>query len=149
MLNWIFVDKDSHMLRHGGRQATLGGHTIGPWGWSDNEQCLTLRGDEQNFVAVEQNHRWALFFEPEHHNRGSHIDNMNTNREGQINEYKCPQKGPHVIEDKGQSAGLEGWEDGSSTGRWVDEPRLMTVKLYRKMVFGMESRYVKEGDGKK
>lgn len=66
MLNWIFVDKDTHMLRHGGRQETLGGHVIGPWGWSDDEQWLALEGDHGSFVAVEQaNERWALFYDPD------------------------------------------------------------------------------------
>ncbi|KAK0715625.1 hypothetical protein B0H67DRAFT_245006 [Lasiosphaeris hirsuta] len=61
MLNWIFVDKDTHMVRHGGRQDTLGGHTIGPWNWSGDEQWLTLEGSEWQFVAVEQeNKKWAV-----------------------------------------------------------------------------------------
>lgn len=66
MLNWIFVDKDSHMLRHGGRSDTLGGHVIGPWGWSNDEKWLTLEGDDGNFVAVEQaNERWCLYWDPD------------------------------------------------------------------------------------
>ncbi|KAJ4300618.1 hypothetical protein N0V88_003302 [Collariella sp. IMI 366227] len=61
MLNWIFVDKDTRMVRHGGRQDTLGGHTIGPWYWSPDEQWLTLEGDPYKFVAVQmENKKWAI-----------------------------------------------------------------------------------------
>ncbi len=60
MLNWIFVDKDSGMIRHGGRQDTLGGHTIGPWYWSDDEQWLTLEADAGSFVAVRVENKWAI-----------------------------------------------------------------------------------------
>lgn len=60
-LNWIFVDKDTHMIRHGSRAETLGGHTIGPWNWSADEQWLTLEGKVGEFVAVEQeNGKWAV-----------------------------------------------------------------------------------------
>jgi hypothetical protein len=66
MLNWIFVDKDSGLLRHGSRQDTLGGHVIGPWSWSEDETWLTLKGDDESFVAVEQaNERWALYYDPD------------------------------------------------------------------------------------
>lgn len=60
MLNWIFVDKDTGMVRHGGRQETLGGHTIGPWYWSDDEKWLTLEKDACSFVAVQVGDKWAI-----------------------------------------------------------------------------------------
>lgn len=60
-LNWMFIDKDSHMIRHGSRAETLGGHTVGPWGWSNDEQWLTVEGSGGDFVAVEQeNGKWAV-----------------------------------------------------------------------------------------
>jgi len=60
-LNWIFVDKDTHMIRHGSRAETLGGHSVGPWGWSSDEQWLTLEGKASEFVAVEQEDgKWAV-----------------------------------------------------------------------------------------
>ncbi|KAK4244902.1 hypothetical protein C7999DRAFT_34776 [Corynascus novoguineensis] len=61
MLNWIFVDKESNAVRHGGRQDTLGGHTVGPWFWTDDEQWLTLEGDAFRFVAVQtEDRKWAV-----------------------------------------------------------------------------------------
>ncbi|KAK7456748.1 hypothetical protein Landi51_02024 [Colletotrichum acutatum] len=65
MLNWIYVDADSRALRHGGRKDTLG-HVIGPWGWTDDERHLTLRGSGLGFVAVlEEDGRWAAYWDPD------------------------------------------------------------------------------------
>lgn len=105
MLNWIFVDKDSHLVRHGSRQDTLGGHTVGPWGWSEDEQWLTLEGDDGSFVALEQeNERWALYYDGD----------------GRIR--------------RGE---MEGGGEDKQPPRWV------AARLHRKLMFGMESRYVK------
>ncbi len=60
MLNWIFADKDTGMVRHGSRQDTLGGHTVGPWYWSDDEEWLTLEADSASFVAIHVDKRWAI-----------------------------------------------------------------------------------------
>ena len=61
MLNWIFVDKDSDEVRHGGRKDTLE-HKIGPWGWSDDERWLTLEGLTTGFIAVEdaETKKWTV-----------------------------------------------------------------------------------------
>ncbi|KAL1845175.1 hypothetical protein VTK73DRAFT_972 [Phialemonium thermophilum] len=119
MLNWIYVDKDSHLLRHGGRSATLG-HVIGPWGWSDDERHVTLQGRDDHFVAVELKEygRWALFHDPD----------------GRVR--------------RGEMS-LGGGDDDGSTAEGGCPYRWHPVKLYRKMVFGMESRYVKgeKGEG--
>ncbi|KAK1449131.1 hypothetical protein CMEL01_08446 [Colletotrichum melonis] len=65
MLNWIYVDADSRALRHGGRKDTLG-HVIGPWGWTDDERYLSLRGSGLGFVAVlEEDGRWAAYWDPD------------------------------------------------------------------------------------
>ena len=67
-LNWIYVDKDTHAVAYGGRKDTLG-HVIGPWGWSEDEQYLTLEGEYDNFVAVledtEGSPRWAVYWDPD------------------------------------------------------------------------------------
>jgi len=76
-LNWIFVDKDTHMIRHGSRAETLGGHTIGPWNWSADEQWLTLEGKAGEFVAVEQeNGKWAVAWDADGsiRNKGEEAD---------------------------------------------------------------------------
>ncbi|KAK0718077.1 hypothetical protein B0T26DRAFT_645097 [Lasiosphaeria miniovina] len=112
-LNWIFVDKDSNMVRHGGRQDTLGGHTIGPWNWSSDEQWLTLEGDAARFVAVEQeNRKWAVAWD----------------RDGSIRNGGCDD------EDEGG----DGDEDESHQPR-----KRAPIMLHRRMQLGMESRYVK------
>jgi hypothetical protein len=61
MLNWIFVEKDSGEVRHGGRKETLE-HKIGPWGWSDDEKWLTLEGVTTGFIAVEdaESKKWTV-----------------------------------------------------------------------------------------
>jgi hypothetical protein len=65
MLNWIYVDEATHALRYGGRKDTVG-HVIGPWGWSDDELFLTLRGDKDPFVAKqEEGGRWSVYWDPE------------------------------------------------------------------------------------
>ncbi|KAH7305569.1 hypothetical protein B0I35DRAFT_362055 [Stachybotrys elegans] len=73
LLNWIYVDKDSHAVTYGGRKDTLG-HVIGPWGWSDDERLLSLEGEDALFVAVKEEHqkddgtvtaRWAVYWDPE------------------------------------------------------------------------------------
>jgi len=61
MLNWIFVDKDTGEVRHGGRKDTLE-HAIGPWGWSNDERWLTFEGQAAGFIAVEdpENKKWTV-----------------------------------------------------------------------------------------
>ncbi|KAK1759253.1 hypothetical protein QBC47DRAFT_371392 [Echria macrotheca] len=122
-LGWIFVDKDSHMVRHGSRAETLGGHTIGPWYWSNDEQWLTLEGDDGNFVAVEQeNEKWAIAWDGDGKIRSS----------GEPDETE------------------ESEEDDEETGEGGERPKRLQwlpVKLRRRMQLGMESRYVKGQNG--
>jgi hypothetical protein len=71
MLNWIYIDGGE--VRHGGRQATLG-HTIGPWGWSDDERWLTLDGETGGFIAIEgENRKWSLFLDREWTDSGDDV----------------------------------------------------------------------------
>lgn len=53
MLNWIYVNRETGTLQHGGRKDTLG-HLIGPWGWSDDERFLILRGSPLGFTATKE-----------------------------------------------------------------------------------------------
>ncbi|KAI1073734.1 hypothetical protein F5B20DRAFT_496047 [Whalleya microplaca] len=62
MLNWIYADKENGLLRHGPRSATVG-HTIGPWSWTEDEEWLTLEG-EQYFVAIEnEDGKWIIHYD--------------------------------------------------------------------------------------
>lgn len=53
MLNWMYVDKDTGAVRYGSRKDTVG-HVIGPWSWSEDEEFLTMDGDDWRFIAVEE-----------------------------------------------------------------------------------------------
>ncbi|OLN97856.1 hypothetical protein CCHL11_02558 [Colletotrichum chlorophyti] len=65
MLNWIYIDADTRAVRHGGRKDTID-HVPGPWGWTDDEKFLSLRGSGQGFVAVlEEDGRWAVYWDPD------------------------------------------------------------------------------------
>ncbi|KAI1260154.1 hypothetical protein F5Y18DRAFT_432503 [Xylariaceae sp. FL1019] len=64
MLNWIYADKDTGVLRHGSRKETVG-HIIGPWSWTEDEEYLILEG-EQFFVAVQNDDgTWCVYFDKE------------------------------------------------------------------------------------
>lgn len=68
MLNWIFVDGSTGVLRHGKRSDTLSeGVVVGPWGWSEDERDLALKGRSDLFVAVqeleEDGGRWYVYFD--------------------------------------------------------------------------------------
>lgn len=130
MLNWIFVDKDTGLLRYGGRQDTLGGHIVGPWHWNEaddnddeNEKWLTLENTADGFVAVQVGHgsdrKWAVAWDK---------DGMFTSGRGSATE----------TEESGR-------EDGSRRRR----PKWVPIMLRRRMQLGLESRYVKDGDTQK
>ena len=61
MLNWIFVDSNTLELRYGSRIDSTG-HIIGPWGWTEDKEMLTL-DDDEGFVAVEDEGQWKLYFD--------------------------------------------------------------------------------------
>ncbi|OAG01207.1 uncharacterized protein CC84DRAFT_280148 [Paraphaeosphaeria sporulosa] len=65
LLNWIFADTETRELRYGPR-AEAREHVVGPWDWTeDDEQGLTLNGDEC-LVAVEEaegGRGWAVYWD--------------------------------------------------------------------------------------
>ncbi|KAL2018512.1 hypothetical protein VTK56DRAFT_797 [Thermocarpiscus australiensis] len=129
MLNWIFVDKDSNMIRHGGRQDTFGGHTVGPWYWSDDEQWLTLRGDASRFVAVQlENKNWAIAWDRDGSRRWSGGES---------------ETGGETESETGEMEG----PDGSGVVANHRPRKWIPIMLRRKMQLGMESRYVKGQNG--
>jgi len=119
MLNWIFVDKDLGLLRHGGRKDVFGGHLAGPWYWSEDEQWLTLKGDESRFVAVQlENKNWAI---------GWDGDDSFTSR-------LC---GSSTGNKQSEGKNDVSTSQSSRPRKWVP------IRLCRRMQLGMESRYVK------
>ncbi|KAK4149268.1 hypothetical protein C8A00DRAFT_38134 [Chaetomidium leptoderma] len=135
MLNWMFVDKDSSMVRHGGRQDTLGGHTIGPWHWSNDEQWLTLEGDMSQFVAVQmENKKWAIALD-----RDGCFSGGGLGSGGRGTEDNSSGTDPDRKTEKTEKT--ESREGRQRRRKWVP------VMLHRQMKLGMESRYVKGSNG--
>ena len=65
-LNWLYADNMTRELRYGPRSEAKK-HTVGPWDWTDDEQGLTLDGEEC-LVAVEEERRgygWAVYWDRE------------------------------------------------------------------------------------
>lgn len=65
-LNWIYVDKETRELKYGPR-AEAKHHTVGLWDWTEDEQGLTLEGEE-SLVAVEEEsggYGWAVYWDRE------------------------------------------------------------------------------------
>jgi hypothetical protein len=62
MLNWIFIDRKTLELKFGNRSAAQG-QIIGSWGWTENEERLTLE-EKDAFVAVqEDDESWGLYYD--------------------------------------------------------------------------------------
>ncbi|KAK0746704.1 hypothetical protein B0T18DRAFT_391099 [Schizothecium vesticola] len=81
---WYFTypSEEQHMGLPGG---DAGGHTVGPWGWSPDEQWLTLEGKAGEFVAVEQeNGKWAVAWDADGsiRNKGDESDESGEGGEG-------------------------------------------------------------------
>ena len=117
-LGWIYVNKDTRAISYGPRKDTTG-HVIGPWGWTADEQYVSLRGRHDQFVLVREevenddddesddeddageNDRWAIYWDPD----------------GKLQEIKG-----------------EEW--------------CRALLLRRKMLMGMDSRYIRDSDRK-
>ncbi|KAI1341054.1 hypothetical protein F5Y15DRAFT_414177 [Xylariaceae sp. FL0016] len=65
MLHWIFVDKDTGLLRHGSRNDTID-HLIGPWSWTEDEEFLTLENSRECFVGIlNEDGTWCVHYDKE------------------------------------------------------------------------------------
>lgn len=63
-LNWLFADRTTRELRYGSR-AEAKKHVVGHWDWTEDEQGLTLDGEEC-LVAVEEESGgfgWAVYWD--------------------------------------------------------------------------------------
>jgi hypothetical protein len=61
-LNWIYVDRNTMELKYGSREQAHS-HILGPFGWTEDQDGLTLEHWE-GFVAVEERKdTWALYFD--------------------------------------------------------------------------------------
>ncbi|KAK4146563.1 uncharacterized protein C8A04DRAFT_34769 [Dichotomopilus funicola] len=138
MLNWLFVDKDTNMVRHGGRQDTLGGHTVGSWYWTDDEQWLTLEGESWRFVAVQvEGKKWAVGLDRD----GCFSKGRGGKKEG------GGKKGASETEGETGTESATETESEGATGSHRRPQKWVPIMLHRKMQLGMESRYVKGANG--
>ena len=141
MLNWIFVDKDDHMVRHGGRQDTTGGHTVGPWHWSADEYWLTLEGSASKFVAVQmENEKWAVAWDAD----GSILRNSSSGG-GDGGKREREREDDDDSEEDEQQGSAERTEEGASRRR--RRRKCIPIMLHRRMQLGMESKFVKGQGG--
>lgn len=160
MLNWIFVDKDNNLLRHGGRQETLGGHVIGPWYWTDDEEWLTLDKDDSHFVAVLlPNDKWSIAWDRdgriresgEDVSRRSETEQDESSSEDEDSEDSSSESSEEEEESeenhrRRNQKTREGNRRGSGSGgggglKWIP------IRLHRQLQLGMKSQYVKGEKG--
>ena len=65
-LNWLYADKQTRELKYGPR-AEAKRHVVGHWDWTEDEQGITLEGEEC-LVAVEEKrggYGWAIYWDRE------------------------------------------------------------------------------------
>ncbi|KAH7086530.1 hypothetical protein FB567DRAFT_72954 [Paraphoma chrysanthemicola] len=63
-LQWIYADRSTRELRYGPRSEAKK-HTVGTWDWTEDEQGMTLEGEEC-LVAVEEEsggYGWAVYWD--------------------------------------------------------------------------------------
>lgn len=164
MLNWIFVDEDNNLLRHGGRQETLGGHVVGPWYWTDDEEWLTLDKNGNEFIAVLlPNDKWSIAWdrdgrikesgelwgdetesESEEDEESSSDDDSEEGGSSEVDESERKEK-PTRKQQRSGGGGKGTGRGGASGGgglKWVP------IRLRRQLQLGMKSQYVKgQGQG--
>ena len=148
MLNWIFVDKDTGFVRHGGRQETLGGHTIGPWFWTDDEQRLTLEEDDAQFVAVwlEEEKKRAIAYDRDGSIRDDGEEAGFSDYESSWDDSEAEgsdREGAAKGRDKKKASVTVDDDDRRGARSKGGRQRWAAVRLNRKLQLGMESRYVK------
>lgn len=127
MLNWMYADKDTGMLKYGSRKDTAE-HVVGPWGWSEDEQYLTFDEDDWRFIAVEvevalgggTRKMWEVF--------------LSRDRDGSLKPRA--ERGGEGDEDVEQDDEQPAFDPRMSSYRWAP------IKLLRKLQLGVNSHYV-------
>jgi len=174
MLNWIFVDKDTGELRHGGRKDTLE-QKIGPWGWSDDDEWLTLDEMETGFIAVEDSEtkKWTIFLDRDRARTArfwghpTDLEESKSTKSTKPKPTKSPKPKPTKPTTPTTSTTLTtpatpttstastnvnnqgGNDQGNDQGRVSTmSQRWAAVRLQRKMALGMDSKWVRDSDRK-
>ncbi|KAK0498129.1 hypothetical protein EDD18DRAFT_1283271 [Armillaria luteobubalina] len=63
-LNWIYVNKDTLLVEHGGKTQSLP-HLVGPWDWTENKERLLFEGWEGFAVIEDTEGCWLLCYDRE------------------------------------------------------------------------------------
>jgi hypothetical protein len=63
-LNWLYADRQTRELRYGQR-ADAKKHIVGPWDWTEDEEGLTLDGEESLVLVEEESggYGWAVYWD--------------------------------------------------------------------------------------
>ena len=102
LLNWIYVDKDTHEVKYGTRAETEG-HFLGPWDCTPIDKRLIFQEWEGFVVVKEQSDgdsQWALYFDVDDDGLFNSIDRNSAFLEVELirKEMRVP---PVVDEDDG------------------------------------------------
>ncbi|KAL4934524.1 S-adenosylmethionine-dependent methyltransferase [Aspergillus undulatus] len=62
MLNWLYVDKDTHELKYGNRTQSCE-HVPAPWDWRDQETTIILEKRRGFYAVKEDDGNWAIYFD--------------------------------------------------------------------------------------
>lgn len=152
MLNWLYVDKDTGAVRYGSRKETEG-HTIGPWAWSDDEQYLTIDGDDWRFMAVEENVPPTTTTPEGETAEGSHQQQQQqeTGHRGKCWAVYLSRDRDGSLKPKAER-GVGGVkdEDGTNEGEAIDVRNThmwAPIRLERKLQLGVDSSWVRGQSG--
>ncbi|KAH7120272.1 hypothetical protein B0J13DRAFT_680578 [Dactylonectria estremocensis] len=129
MLNWIYVEKDTHAVMFGARKDTVG-HVIGPWGWSEDERFLTLEGEHDAFVAVYEGKQ----------DREAGEEGKKDGEEDREDEQKGKEQEHQA--DAGRWAVY--WDPEGAVEEAAGPDRCQPIALCRKIDRGVESSYVRD-----
>ena len=164
MLNWIYVHAETNAVCYGARKDTIG-HKIGPWSWNADERYLTLEGEEGGFVAVSGGAftKNKVVQEPSSEAGKDEKPEMKPEEEPDDKPDDGLEEKPEVKEEKkakekgkGKKKMKKKADVGEDDGLWTiywdpkgvvrkrfGKKRCKPVLLRRKLLMGMESRYVK------
>lgn len=68
MLNWIYADATTREFRYGNRSQSIQ-HIVGPWDWTEDEEGVTIDGEEAIVAVEEEAALWALYYDKD----GNHL----------------------------------------------------------------------------
>ena len=112
MLNWIYVNTETRAVSYGARKDTID-QIIGTWSWTTDERFLTLRGGHEQFVVVREE-----------------VGGSDAEEDEEDSDAGEPDRWALYWDPDGEIM--------ARMGRKLCRP----VRLQRKLLMGMESRYV-------